>query len=198
VADYFRDVIVARLTDLLGENLQTIFDLPKVYDELAMGLKARVHDDFAKYGIELVDLFLGAITPPDEVQAVIDERTGMAALGDMNAYLKFKTARAVGDAAQQGGSAGVLNAGLGVGVGAGLGMMLPGMLRDSAPGGSAPPAGGSPQPAPPPSGPAAAAGAAAAGGEEAAAAATPAFCSQCGTKLPPGSRFCPSCGAKVG
>src|SRR5262249_43747759 len=116
VASYFRDAIVARLTDLLGENLQTIFDLPKVYDELAMGLKSRVHDDFAKYGIELVDLFLGAITPPDEVQALIDERTGMAAIGDMNAYLKFKTARAVGDAAQQGGNAGVLNAGLGVGV----------------------------------------------------------------------------------
>src|SRR5947209_2904561 len=128
VASYFRDVIVARLTDLLGENLQTIFDLPKVYDELAMGLKARVHDDFAKYGIELVDLFMGAITPPDEVQAMIDERSGMAALGDMNTYLKFKAARAVGDAAQQGGNAGVLNAGLGVGVGAGLGMMLPGMI----------------------------------------------------------------------
>ena len=58
VESYFRDVIVARLTDLLGENLQTIFDLPKVYDELAMGLKARVADDFNKYGIDLVDLFL--------------------------------------------------------------------------------------------------------------------------------------------
>jgi membrane protease subunit (stomatin/prohibitin family) len=194
VASYFRDVIVARLTDLLGENLQTIFDLPKVYDELAMGLKARVHDDFAKYGIELVDLYMGAITPPDEVQALIDERTGMAAIGDMNAYLKFKTARAVGDAAQQGGSAGVLNAGLGVGVGAGLGMMLPGMMRDAAQGGGAPAGGGAPPP-PAPAG-SGTAGAAAAG--EAAAAATPAFCSQCGTKLPPGSRFCPGCGAKVG
>jgi len=200
VASYFRDVIVARLTDLLGENLQTIFDLPKVYDELAMGLKSRVHDDFAKYGIELVDLFLGAITPPEEVQALIDERTGMAAIGDMNAYLKFKTARAVGDAAQQGGNAGVLNAGLGVGVGAGLGMMLPGMMaaqtasQTPAQGQPQGPAGGSPPVAP---APASVAGAAAAG-EAGAAATTPAFCGQCGTKLPPGSRFCPSCGAKVG
>ncbi len=198
VASYFRDAIVARLTDLLGENLQTIFDLPKVYDELAMGLKARVHDDFAKYGIELADLFLGAITPPDEVQAMIDERSGMAALGDMNAYLKFKTARAVGDAAQHGGSSGAIDAGLGVGVGAGLGMMLPGMMREAAGGGPAPaapsaaPAGGNAPAgfAPPPQG-------APAGSGEAAAAATPAFCSQCGNKLAPGSRFCASCGAKV-
>jgi membrane protease subunit (stomatin/prohibitin family) len=199
VESYFRDVIVARLTDLLGENLQTIFDLPKVYDELAMGLKARVTEDFSKYGIDLVDLFLGAITPPEEVQKMIDERSGMGVVGDLNAYLKFKTARAIGDAAQQpGGAAG---AGIGLGAGVGVGMMLPQMMRDAmqspagsgGPGGpapAAPPAAG-PGPAPAPAAPAAAAAPAAEGG------AAPAFCSQCGTKLPPGSRFCPGCGAKV-
>ncbi|HSS78715.1 MAG TPA: SPFH domain-containing protein [Thermoanaerobaculia bacterium] len=133
VEDYFRDVIVARLTDVLGENLTSIFDLPKVYDELAMGLKARVADDFGKYGIELVDLYLGAITPPEEVQKLIDERSGMGAIGDMNAYMKFKTARAIGDAAAQpgGGAGGTVGAGLGIGMGAGLGAMLPGMMRDA-------------------------------------------------------------------
>jgi membrane protease subunit (stomatin/prohibitin family) len=193
VEDYFRDVIVARLTDVLGENLTTIFDLPKLYDELAMGLKGRVADDFTKYGIELTDLYLGAITPPEEVQKLIDERTGMGALGDMNAYLKFKTARAIGDAAQQpgGGAGGAVGAGLGVGMGAGMGMMLPGMMREAMQGG-----GTAPAPPAPPAGPAAPA----AGGGDAgtAAAGTPAFCSNCGTKLPPGSRFCPSCGTKIG
>ena len=106
VESYFKDVIVARLNDLLGENLESIFDLPRLYDELAAGLKARVSDDFKKYGIDLADLFLGAITPPEEVQKLIDERSGMAAVGDMNAYLKFKTARAMGDAAQAAGSGG--------------------------------------------------------------------------------------------
>ncbi|MBW8873829.1 MAG: SPFH domain-containing protein [Acidobacteria bacterium] len=133
VEDYFRDVIVARLTDVLGENLTSVFDLPKLYDELAMGLKARVADDFNKYGIELVDLYLGAITPPEEVQKLIDERSGMGAIGDMNTYMKFKTARAIGDAAAQpgGGAGGTVGAGLGIGMGAGLGAMLPGMMRDA-------------------------------------------------------------------
>jgi membrane protease subunit (stomatin/prohibitin family) len=157
VEDYFRDVIVARLTDVLGENLTSIFDLPKLYDELAMGLKSRVHDDFTKYGIELVDLFMGAITPPEEVQKMIDERSGMGALGDMNAYMKFKTARAIGDAAQQpgGGAGGTVGAGLGIGMGAGLGAMLPGMMRDamqSAP--PAAPAAAAPAPAAPAAAPA--------------------------------------------
>ena len=175
---YFKDAIVARFTDLLGENLRSIFDLPKVYDELALGLKARVHDDFAKYGIDLVDLFLGAITPPEEVQKLIDERGGMAAVGDMNAYMKFKAAKAMGDAAQsEGGAGGAAAAGMGVGVGAGLGMMLPQMMRDAMQGGGAQPA---------------------AGGGGAATPAGAAFCSQCGTKLAAGAKFCSNCGAKVG
>ena len=196
--DWFRDVIVARLTDILGENLTSVFDLPRLYDELAMGLKARVSEDFTKYGIELVDLYLGAITPPEEVQKLIDERSGMAALGDMNTYLKFKTARAIGDAAQAPGGGGGNNvaAGMGVGMGAGLGMMLPQMMREAMQGGGSGPApaapsapSGAPAPPAPPAGDAAAAGAA--------AGATPAFCFNCGQKLPPGAKFCASCGTKV-
>jgi membrane protease subunit (stomatin/prohibitin family) len=199
--DWFRDVIVARLTDILGENLTSVFDLPRLYDELAMGLKGRIAEDFTKYGIELVDLYLGAITPPEEVQKLIDERSGMAALGDMNTYLKFKTARAIGDAAQApGDGGGNVAAGMGVGMGAGLGMMLPQMMREAMQGGGGT-GGGAAAPAPaapsapsgnPPASDAAVAGAAAAAG------ATPAFCSNCGQKLPPGAKFCSSCGTKVG
>jgi membrane protease subunit (stomatin/prohibitin family) len=143
IEEYFRDVIVARLTDVLGENLTSIFDLPKLYDELGMGLKSRVADDFAKYGIDLVDLYLGAITPPEEVQKVIDERTGMGALGDMNTYMKFKTARAIGDAAANpgGGAGSTVGAGIGLGMGAGVGAMLPQMMREAMQGSSPAPAG---------------------------------------------------------
>lgn len=234
VESYFKDVIVARLNDLLGETLSSIFELPQHYDELSMGLKARVADDFSKYGIELVDLILGAITPPEEVQKMIDERSGMGALGDMNAYMKFKAARAMGDAAQQsggdGGMGGAVGAGMGVGVGAGLGMAIPGMMKDAmssssaAPAAPAPPAGGGGGAAavPPAAAAGAGAGAAAAAGsaatpptppsptgasevsgtsEDAAntgASGTPAFCYNCGAKLPGGANFCPSCGTKVG
>ena len=196
VESYFKDVIVARLTDVLGENLQSIFDLPKVYDELSMALKARVAGDFSKYGIELVDLYLGAITPPTDVQKLIDERAGMAAVGDMNVYLKFKAAQAMGDAAQQsGGETGSgVGAGLGVGMGAGMGMMLPQMMKEAmsdSGGGQAAPSEPATEGQSQPTGDAAAPAAA---GTAAAAAA---FCHSCGGKLPAGSRFCPSCGTKV-
>jgi len=197
---YFKDVIVARLTDVLGENLQSIFDLPKVYDELGMALKARVSDDFSKYGIELVDMYLGAITPPNEVQKLIDERTGMAAVGDMNAYMKFKAAKAMGDAAQNTGgeTGGGVGAGLGVGMGAGMGMMLPQMMKEAMQdqgGQQSPPSGGAESTTPTV---AESAGSTAAEDAGAATAAAAAFCHQCGGTLPEAAKFCPACGTKVG
>ncbi len=214
VEDFLRDLIVSRLTDLMGENLQTIIDLAQMYDELAAGLKARVMEDFTKYGIELVDFFIGAITPPEEVQKMIDERAGMGALGNLNQYMQFKAARAMGDAAKgggggAGGAGGTASAGMGLGLGAGFGAMMPGMIANSmaqAGGGG----GGAV--------PAAAAGAAqtaqAPAGQpcpkcQVVVAATSKFCTACGTpmaamiacsncsaQLAAGSKFCGECGTQ--
>jgi len=126
IGSFLRDIVVARLNDLLGENLKTIFDLPAVYDELAAGVKSRVADDFSKQGLELVDLIISAITPPEEVQKLIDERSGMGAIGDMNAYMQFKAAQSIQDAAkQEGGAAGQ---GMGLGLGLGFGQVMAGAV----------------------------------------------------------------------
>src|SRR3954470_10366435 len=124
LGDYLRDIVVSRLNDLLGENLKTVFDLPAYYDELAAGVKARVAEDFSKQGLELVDLIIAAITPPEEVQKMIDERSSMGAIGDMNAYMQFKAAQSIQDAAkQEGGAAGQ---GMGFGLGMGYGQVMAG------------------------------------------------------------------------
>jgi membrane protease subunit (stomatin/prohibitin family) len=168
VEGYLRDVIVARLNDVLGSTLKTIFDLPQHYDELAEALKGRVAGDFGKYGLEMTDFFVGAITPPEDVQKVIDERTGMSAVGDQNTYLKFKAAQAMGDAAKNPSGEGGAASGVGLGVGAGIGMTVAGMMRDA----MAPAAGGT------------------------SSSGTGAFCANCGVKLPDGAKYCPGCGAK--
>ncbi len=132
IESFFREIIVARLNDLLGEMLSTIFDLPKYYDEIAAALKTRVKEDFDKYGVELVDLLINAITPPEEVQKMIDARTEMAAVGDVGAFTQYQAARAMRDIATQPagtGQGGTAAAGMGLGVGAGLGMMMPGMIQ---------------------------------------------------------------------
>jgi len=145
IGEYLRDIIVARLNDLLGENLKTVFDLPAYYDELAAGVKARVAEDFSKQGLELVDMLISAITPPEEVQKKIDERSSMSALGDMDRYMRYKAAEALPDAAKQpGGAAGQ---GMGLGLGFGYGQMMANSISGQGQPGSgqqqAPGAGGS-------------------------------------------------------
>lgn len=135
VEDYYRNVIVSRLNDVLGEQLESIFDLPALYDELGTLVKSRVSDDFSGHGLDLIDFYINAITPPDDVMSKIDERAGMGALGNMNKYMQFKAAQAMQDAAQNTGGAegagGTAAAGMGLGVGAGLGMAIPGMLKNT-------------------------------------------------------------------
>jgi membrane protease subunit (stomatin/prohibitin family) len=141
IEDFLRDICVARLNDLLGETLKTILDLPRLYDELSGALKGRVADDFGKYGLELVDFLIGAITPPEEVQKMIDERAGMGAVGDVQRYMAFKAARAVEAAASNPGETGST---AGLGLGAGIGMMMPQMIAGAMGAASAHPAGPAP------------------------------------------------------
>jgi membrane protease subunit (stomatin/prohibitin family) len=138
VTSYQRDLIVSRLTDMLGQTGISLLELPARYDEIASGARAKVAEDFAKYGLELVDLFVSAITPPEEVQKAIDTRSSMGVVGDLNAYMKFQAAQSMSKMAERGGDSGAM----GMGFGAGMGMMMPQMMREAMQTGTTP--GGAP------------------------------------------------------
>jgi membrane protease subunit (stomatin/prohibitin family) len=177
IQDFLRDICVARLNDLLGETLKTVLDLPRYYDELAGALKARVADDFGKYGLELVDFLIGAITPPEEVQKMIDERAGMGAIGDMQKYMAFKAARGIEAAANnQGAGGGAASLGLGAGIGMMLPQMMAGALGKAAGGTAAGSAGGAAPTAPVP---------------------TMIACPKCNQQNPEGNKFCLHCGGPM-
>ena len=121
ITRFLRGIVVAKMTDLLGELGKGLFDLPALYDEIGAGTKAKVQDDFANLGIQLKTLYVNSISPTEETAKAIDERASMGAIGDMQKYMQFQTARGIRDAAQGGGEAGSLT-GAGVGLGAGVGM----------------------------------------------------------------------------
>ncbi|MBC7239179.1 MAG: SPFH domain-containing protein, partial [Chloroflexi bacterium] len=137
--NFLKDLIVARLTDFLGSLNISLLDLPSRYDELAAGARAKVAEDFAKYGLEIVDFFINAITPPEEVQRMIDARSGMGAIGNLDAYLKFQIAQSLGKLAEGHGEG---SGAMGMGYGAGFGMMLPAMIREAMRDSTIPPAPG--------------------------------------------------------
>jgi excisionase family DNA binding protein len=132
VTRFLRGIIVAKLTDLLGEMGKGLFDLPALYDEIGAGAKAKVQDDFASLGVQLKTLYVNSISPTEETAKAIDERASMGAIGDMNAYLQFQTARGIRDAAQAGGEGGVAGAGVGLGAGLGMGTAMAQMVSQAA------------------------------------------------------------------
>jgi len=174
IEGFLKGMIISRLADLLGETIETIFDLAQYYDEIGTLAKSRLGDDFGKYGIQLVDFYVQAITPPEEVQERIDERSAMGAIGDMNQYLRFKTATAMGDAAANEGGGGAAGAGVGMGAGLGMGMTMANMMGQTMAGGGQ--------------------GSSSQNGSSAAALVA---CPACGKNVVPG-KFCPECGKPLG
>ena len=170
IKDYLRDIIISRLNDYLGEKLRTIFDLPKQYDEMGQEVSERLDHDFHRYGIDLSDFYITSITPPEEVEKAIDERAQIAALGDLDKFLKMKAARALEGAGSGGSPAGdMAGLGAGAGMGAGLGMMLPGMMFESLK----------------------------ERGDASATAQDGVACPACHTEVNAGARFCPHCGESL-
>ena len=191
IQGFLRSIIIAKLTDLLGELQKSLFDLPSLYDEIAAGTKAKVQDDFNTLGIALKTLYVNSISPTEETAKAIDERAAMGAIGNMQAYMQFKAAQAMTKAA--GAPGGVAGAGVGLGAGVGMGAAMAQMMTQAMQPGQQPaatitcPNCGAQIPA----------------GSK--------FCNQCGAKIgggltcpqcgaqvPPGSKFCPNCGAKLG
>ncbi len=127
IAGFLRSMIVSRMTDLLGQQAKSLFDLPQMFDELGAAVKTRVHDDFAGLGLDLKTFYIQSVSPTEETQKAIDERASMGAIGDMQKYLQFKAARAMGEAATAPGG-GATQMGMGLGAGAGLGAMMAQML----------------------------------------------------------------------
>jgi len=129
ISGYLKQVIVARLNDYLGEKLDSLFDLPGKFDELSDELKERLVEDFSNFGLRLSQLYITSITPPEEVQQAIDDKSRLRLIEDMDRFMKMKAGMAMEKAAENQGEAGG-------GLGMGMGMMLPAMFTQAGSGGS--------------------------------------------------------------
>ncbi|HEV2107985.1 MAG TPA: SPFH domain-containing protein [Thermomicrobiales bacterium] len=170
IGDFLKTIIIGEFNDVLGEVSTSILDIQGISREIADTVRAALSDDFARLGLQMTTFQISAITPPEDVQKLIDERSGMSAIGDMTAYTRFKTATAIGDAAQNPGGGGDMAAtGIGLGAGLGMGQAMAEAMRtgsqasDQGPG----------------------------------AQARTVTCPHCQATIAAGSRFCPNCGQSL-
>jgi membrane protease subunit (stomatin/prohibitin family) len=170
IEEFLSRVIVSRFNDHLGEHLDSLLNLPGRYDELSSGLMERLEEDLGHYGLGLTHLYINSITPPEEVQQAIDDKSRLGVFDDLNSLLKMKAAMAVEKASENAGEAGA-------GLGMGMGFMMPAMFHDylkgqGDPGGGA----GEATKRPAPQGP---------------------LCPDCKNAISKEANFCPHCGHQI-
>lgn len=115
-------IIISGLTDLLGEARIPALDLAAKYDEISEQAKLKLQSKFDVYGLQITSLFVENISLPEEVEKMLDKRTSMGIVGNMQQYAQFQAAEAIRDAAQNPG--GIAGAGVGLGAGAVFGNMM--------------------------------------------------------------------------
>lgn len=104
-ADTMRSRIVSVFTDALASAKVPVLDLATRYSELGEALLPLINPATqGKYGIEITSFILENASVPPEVEAAIDKRSSMGAIGNLNDYVKFQMAE--GMAKGGGGPAG--------------------------------------------------------------------------------------------
>jgi membrane protease subunit (stomatin/prohibitin family) len=130
IEDYLRGVVVNEFNDLLGSVKISLLDLPGQSNELAAAMRNALVDDFQRVGLDLSSFQIIAITPPEEVQRRIDERTGMTVVGDTGRYLQYEAAKALAEG--QGTPAlDAAQTGMELGAGLGLGQAMASAMRET-------------------------------------------------------------------
>ncbi len=139
-ADTMRSRMVSVFTDALASAKVPVLDVASRYSELGDALLPIINPALtSKYGLEMSSFIVENVSVPPEVEGAIDKRSSMAAVGNLNDYVKFQMAEAMGKGGDGGGMANTA-AQLGAGLAMGQQMMAAmGAAQTTPPAGSPPP-----------------------------------------------------------
>lgn len=144
--DEFADTMRSRIVSVFSEALASCgvpaLDVASRYTELGDALLPLINPQTSsKYGIEITTFLVENVSVPPEVEAAIDKRSSMSAIGNLNDYVKFQMAESMTKGGD--GSAAAVPAQMAMGFGMAQEMMksmqqTPPPLPGAAPAGAAP------------------------------------------------------------
>ena len=115
-ADTMRSRIVSLFSEALAASKIPVLDVAARYQEVGEALLPLINPVIkGKYGLEMSSFILENVSVPPEVEAAIDKRSSMAAVGNLNDYVKFQMAQGMG-APGAGSTAGTMGAEMAVGL----------------------------------------------------------------------------------
>ena len=92
-ADTMRSRIVSVFSDALASAKLPVLDVASRYQELGEAILPLINPQVtSKYGLEMSSFIVENISLPPEVEQAIDKRSSMAAVGNLNDYVKFQMA----------------------------------------------------------------------------------------------------------
>ncbi|MFW5857075.1 MAG: SPFH domain-containing protein [Planctomycetota bacterium] len=141
ITDQFRNMLVSRFTDALGEAGVPMLDLAANYNEIGDQLREKLQPEFEEYGVELTKYLIENISLPPAVEEALDKRSSMGVIGNMNQYTQYQTAEAIDDLANNQGAGGNM---MGMIAGMNMGGVMGGQMQNATqqpqqPGGQPPP-----------------------------------------------------------
>jgi excisionase family DNA binding protein len=133
-SDTMRSRIVSLFTDAIATAKIPALDVASRYAELGEALLPLVNPAItSKYGLEITSFIVENVSVPPEVEEAIDKRASMAAVGNLNDFVKYQMAKGFETPGGGGGAAGTAAE-----LAAGFGLAQQ-MIRDGFMGGSATP-----------------------------------------------------------
>lgn len=172
LSSYFRGIILTKTKDYVAETILkkkiNLLEISAYLEELSEELQPKLSQDFAQFGITLVNFMLESINVPDEDETVqrlkkaLADRAEIDILGDKYRMKRsFDTLESA--AGNEGGGAGAgMGLGMGLGAGAGMGQLMAGVM-----------------------------------GQAVGTGAQVFACAKCSAQIPAASKFCPECGSPV-
>jgi excisionase family DNA binding protein len=96
--DEFADTMRSRIISIFSEALATakvpVLDVATRYSELGEALLPLINPLVsAKYGLQIASFIVENVSVPPEVEAAIDKRSSMAAVGNLNDFVKYQMAK---------------------------------------------------------------------------------------------------------
>ena len=114
--DTMRSRIVSIFSEALAQSKIPALDVAARYGELGQALLPLINPQTtAKYGLEVTSFVVENVSVPPEVEQAIDKRSSMAAVGNLNDYVKFQMAQGL-EKGDGGGGAGGMAAQMAVGM----------------------------------------------------------------------------------
>ncbi|MBI2376955.1 MAG: SPFH domain-containing protein [Deltaproteobacteria bacterium] len=138
--------LVSRFTGALAKAKVPALDLAGNYEEISTAVSPILRSDFQELGVDLVKFLIENISLPPEVEKVLDKRSEMGLIGNVQQFAAYQAASAIPDAAKTPNS--MAGAGMGLAAGWHMGGQMANAFQPI------PQQGPAPQAAPPPPPPA--------------------------------------------